>query len=261
MTDVTAANTLAFVRKARFPGPPPRVLGRARELSDTPPLELKATEAQSLVVGSGLIAAAAGVPVQTREDLINCTLFAQLAASGEVASPARIAQWYEAYFRALTALGWSRSDMQFETYKFESKDAEAHKAVLEVLSTLMGPQATALLVVKAAIGALQSMKENDPWITLFDRKSKVGKSARFQVATAQVDSGGLLAIALCAFNLKAKSTVTQVLFFKHASSSTSLQYVSGKATISEAVLTGSRAAIEERLAAYRTAYIGQVKFP
>jgi len=261
MTIVTRKTARNYIAKARFPGVPKAPRGRARGLTDTPPVVLKSTDAQSLVVGSGLVVAAANVPKQAREDLVNCTLFAQLAASGEVGNAAKVVDWYDAYFRALTALGWAQSDTQFETYKFGSQNAEAHKAIIQVLTVLMGPQAAALVVVKTALDALQSMNENSPWITLFDRQSKMGKSARFQVATAQLDASGLLQVALVAFNLKARSDMTQVLFFKYSSSSTSLQYAAGKATIYEAALREQRAAIAARLAAYRSAYVGAVKFP
>ena len=66
---------------------------------------------------------------------------------------------------------------------------------------------------------------------------------------------------LAAFDLRARSKLTQVLFFKFASSSTSLRYSAGKATIYEAALREQRVAITARLAAYRSAYVGQVKFP
>jgi hypothetical protein len=261
MTIVTPAASRDFIRQAKFPALSGGQRLGARQLTDLPPVELKATDAQSLVVGSGLIAAAANVPVQTREDLINCTLFAQLAASGEVSDPAKVSEWYNAYFRALTLMGWAQSDSQFESYEFKSRNAEAHKAIMKVLAVLMGPQAAAVVVVKAALDALQSMNENSPWITLFDRQSKVGKSARFQVATAQVDDNGLLQIAICAFNLKVKSKLTQVLFFKYSSSTRSLKYAAGRATIFEAALEDQRDAIAKRLADYRSVYVGQVKFP
>jgi len=257
MAIITPDLTRQFIREARLPAVPR--LGRA--LTDEPPIQLKATEAQSLVVGSGLIIAAENVPVQTREDLINCTLFAQLAASGAVSSPKNVAEWYDAYFRALTALGWAQSDTQFQDYKFNSMNAEAHKAIMQVIAVLLGPQAVALVVVETALDALQSMNENSPWITLFDQQSRSEKFARFQVATAQLDSNGLLQTALVCFQLKAKSTLTQVLFFKFSSSSTTLKYAAGKATIYEAALADQRAAIVERLTAYRRAYVGQVAFP
>jgi hypothetical protein len=233
---------------------------RARALADQPPVKLKQNDAQSLVVGSGLIVAAEKVPVKTREDLINCTLFAQLAASGEVEDPTQVSEWYDAYFRALTALGWAQSDTQFEDYEFSSQNAEAHKAIIPVLMALLGPQAAALAVIKAALDGLHSMQENSPWITLFDQQSRTEKSARFQVATAQVDADGLLQISLVAFHLKARTALTQVLFFKFASSSTRLRYSAGRATIYEAALREMRGVLATRLAEYRSAYVGQVKF-
>ena len=98
-----------------------------------------ATRAQghrSAVAGGwvGTDLAAESVPQQTREDLVNCTLFAQLAASGAVTDPKRIAEWYDAYFKTLTAIGWAQSDTQFEDYEFKSKTAEAHKAIIKVLT-------------------------------------------------------------------------------------------------------------------------------
>jgi len=257
MAVITPAISRAFVTSAKLAAAP----RRTRTLADTPPVELKATEAQSLVVGSGLIVAAENVPVQTREDLINCTLFAQLSASGTVPDPTQVSKWYAAYFKTLTALGWAQSDSHFEEYSFSSQNAEAHKAMMKVLTVLLGPQAAVLAVVQTALDALQSMNENSPWITLFDSQSKTGKSAHFQVATAQIDPGGLLQTALVAFDLKATSSLTQVLFFRFASGSTSLKFASGKATIYEAALQGQRVAIAARLAAYREAYIGQVVFP
>ncbi len=188
-------------------------------------------------------------------------LFAQLAAKGTVGDGTKVREWYDAYFRALAILGWAQSDTQFEDYRFSGRKAEAHKAMIQVLTVLLGPAATALVVLKAALEALQSMQENSPWITLFSRESRTGKSARFQTATAQIDPAGLLQTALVGFDLKTTSTVTQFLFFKFSSSSTSLNYAAGKATIYEAALSDQRAEIKKRLADYRAGYIGQVKFP
>lgn len=230
-------------------------------LTDTPPVELKSTDAQALVVGSGLVALAENVPSVTRADLVNCTLFAQLAASAAVGDSSQVIQWYDAYFKTLSALGWAQSDTQFEDYAFSSRNAEAHKAVMGVLTAALGPGAAALAVVQAAMNALQDMAADSPWITLFDRQSKVGKSARFQVATSQRDASGMLQIALVAFDLKASSNFTQVLFFKFASSSTTLRYASGRATIFEAALKEHRETIARRLNEYRQAYVAEIALP
>ena len=116
---------------------------------------------------------------------MNCTLFAQLAASGSVANPSNVGAWYAKYFEALTALGWAQSDSRFEEFESSSATFEAHEAVLKVLVALLGAERGAVALVKQTIEALRDMNENSPWITLFDHQSTAVKSARFQVATAQ----------------------------------------------------------------------------
>ncbi len=257
MPAITPAISRAFVDNVRFLRAP----RRTGPLTDTPPVELKGTDPQALVVGASLIAAADKVPAAARQDLVDCTLFAQLAATAAVADATDIGQWYRAYFGTLTTLGWAQSDTQLEQYEFAGRNAEAHEAILEVLTALLGPQAAALAIVKAAIDALRSMTENRPWLTLFERESKTARSARFQVATAHVDGSDLLQVALVGFSLKTKSAITQVLFIKFGSSSTSLEYAAGKATIYEAALADLRSAIAARLTDYRRSMIGEIKLP
>jgi hypothetical protein len=263
MAIITPQASRALIDYAGFPPRPRRAAGpRARgPIEDQPPLELKDREAQSLVAGSGLIVAGENVPAKTRADLVNCTLFAQLAASGEVPESRKVMDWYDAYFRWLAVLGWSQSDRQFQDYRFAGQHAEAHKAIGKVLAALLGPQAAALAVIQAALTGLQEMDENSPWLTMFDRQSRLEKAARFQVATAQVDATGLIQTALVGFSLKAKSSLTQVLFFKFSSSSTKLQYAAGKATIYEAALAAQREQVAARLSDYRRQMVGEVKLP
>jgi hypothetical protein len=258
MAVMTAKSAKAFIASAKLPKAPLRL--RTATAAE-PPVELKDTDAQALVVGSGLVVAAQNVPAQTRSDLINCTLFAQLAASGQVTDPAKVTEWYAAYFQALTALGWAQHDSRFEEFQSGGTTLEAHKSIIKVLTTLLGPGAAAVALVTETLEALQSMNENSPWITLFDRQSTAVKSARFQVATAQVGPGGVLEIALVAFDLKSKVSVDQVLFFKFKKNKIKLKYARGNATIYEAALAQHRQQVAARLVAYQAAYIGAVAFP
>jgi hypothetical protein len=102
------------------------------------------------------------------------------------------------------------------------------------------------------------MSENRPWLTLFERESKTADSARFQVACAEVDASDLLQVALVGFGLKTTSEIAQVLFFKCATSSTSLEYAAGQATIYEAALADVRETVAARLADYRRSMVGEI---
>ncbi len=257
MPAITPAMSRMFVGNVRLV-PAPR---RTSLLPDTPAVEFRGAGPQALVVGAGLVAAADTVPAAARQDIVDCTLFAQLAATAAAGDAGDVGPWYRAYFGALTALGWAQSDTGFERYEFAGRNAEAHQAVLRVLTALLGPHAGSLAIVKAAIDALQSMTENRPWLTLFERESRTAGAARFQVATAEVEASDLLQVALVGFSLKATDEITQVLFFKCGSSSTSLDYAAGRATIYEAALADVRATIADRLAGYRRAMIGEIELP
>jgi hypothetical protein len=260
MTIVKASTSRAFVRDAKLPPLPRSRTMRAGAVPEPAPPDFTDTDPQALVVGSSLVVAADKVPAQVRADLVNTTLFAQLAASGTV-SPEDVTAWYTEYFRALTALGWSQHESSFKTYKASASGLETHKSIIKILGLLLGPQVAAVTLVTEALNALQSMDENSPWITLFDHQSATNKSAHFQVATAQYAGSDTLEIALAAFDLKAKQTITQVLFFKFNSSRIALKYGGGRATIYEAALAQSREDVANRLADYRAAFIKEVKFP
>ena len=260
---VTSESSARFIAKSKLPKAPvqPRRSRSVAELQDKPPLELRANEAQALVVGSGLVVAAEKVPLQVREDVINCVLFAQLVATAEISDPSLVQDWYGAYFRALTMLGWAQSDQRFESYDFSGQGVEAHKAVIPVLTALLGPQATALAVVGAMLKGLQEMHDNAPWLTLFEKQVRSEHSAAFQIATAEIDADGLLQVALVAFDLKARAKLVQLLFFKYTSTTTKLRFSAGRATIFEAALAQQRADLAARMAPYRASYVGNVKLP
>ena len=144
---------------------------------------------------------------------------------------------------------------------FSGQGFEAHKAVIPVLTALLGPQASALSVVSAMMQGLQEMEDNAPWLTLFEQQVRTEHSAAFQIATAEVGADGLLQVALVAFELKARAKLSQLLFFKYTSSTTKLRFSAGKATIFEAALAQQRDELAARMVPYRAAYVGSVKLP
>jgi predicted naringenin-chalcone synthase len=118
-----------------LPPAPPRL----RSGGETADEALQAGKAQAAVVGSELVSFATHVAPQWRQDLINCSLFAQLWAKAEVADPKRIFDWYDAYFGALQQLGWMVQDQGFAVYVETSQNFSAHDAILKVAEGLLMP--------------------------------------------------------------------------------------------------------------------------
>ncbi len=247
---IDTARSREFVRSAKLPAPPP--VKRGAETADE---ALVAGKAQASVVGSDLLSFATNVAPQWRQDLINCSLFAQLCAKAEVADPKRIFDWYDAYFGALQQLGWMVQDQGFAVYVETSQNFSAHQAILKVAEGLLMPAAGSLALVKNTLDALASMDADSPFITLFSQESQQASAARFQISLAEQSADGGLTVALMAFGLEARTTLTQVLFFKSLASQATLRHCSGKVSVNTPLLEALRGDLTQQLQAHARSFI------
>jgi hypothetical protein len=242
-----------FVRSAHLPPPPPALRSAAE--AGTADEALQAGKAQAAVVGSDVVSFATNVAPQWRQDLINCSLFAQLWAKAEVPDSSRIFDWYSAYFGALQQLGWMVQDQGFAVYVETSQNFSAHQAILKVAEGLLMPSMGSLALVKTTLDALASMDESSPFITLFSRESQQASAARFQISLAEQAADGGLTVALMAFGLEAKTTLTQVLFFKSQASQATLRHCSGKVSVNTPLLEALRPDLSEQLKDHARSFI------
>ena len=217
-----------------------------------------AAKEQASVVGSDVIAFVKGIAPESRGDIVNAALLAQLVAKKRVREPQslrQVADWYETYFDTLSRVGFVIQDRGFAEYRGKSKTFEAHEAIIEVATTLLAGSPAALALVKTTLGALRKMSADSPWITLFNRESQSANTARFQVSLVEPDDNARLLVSLIAFGLEARSSVTQVLFFKFHENEVTLRHNSGKLTIDAPLLAAVRDQISAKLVPYVNEFV------
>ena len=257
MTATAKMDARSFVRAARLPASPPPPTGRKRgaRVLTTPAEALEAGKQQAAVVGSDIVAFVSGVTTEHREAIVNSALLAQLVATQNVSDRTRIYDWYTQYFGVLENIGWTTQQASFAEYTEKAEGLEAHQAILQVATALLGPAASALALVTTTINALKSMDKDSPWITIFSRETQHAKTAHFQVTLVDQDPNGQFAVSLMAFGLEAQSKVTQVLFFKVRKSQATLKHYAGKVTINDKVLDQIRGDLENKLVMHTKSYI------
>lgn len=244
-----------FVAAAELPAAPPLSRGASRSAGDTVNAALVAGKQQAAVVGSDLLTFTAGVDSPWRQDLVNSALLAQLVAKKKVPDTSRMFDWYDAYFDTLARIGWAVQDKSFAVYVEQSQNFQAHEAILKVAGALLGPTATSLALVSTALDALKSMDASSPWITLFSRESQSASTARFQVSVAEQSSAGELSVALMAFGLEARTTLTQVLFFKSLASQATLRHCAARVGVDADVVLGVREALKAKVVGFANDFV------
>jgi hypothetical protein len=258
----TVKRSTKFIDSVKLPRRAPASARRSRGLAPpAAPVELQDKTAQAVVAGSGLIFAEEGVAKQVKEDLLTCTLFAQFAAQAKVGSATKAVEWYEAYFDALRNLGWAMSSQEFREHTESGRTVLVHKAIMGVLSAVLGPAATALVVIKSVFDGLEQVGSENGWLTFFDRQSVEEKVAKFQVVTAQPAKDGQINVGLVGFELVAQRTITQVLFFKSSKSEVHLRFTGGSATIFEPVLAQVRGSLQQKLGAVTADFVNSIPIP
>jgi hypothetical protein len=254
--DRTAAKALEFVKAVKLPRRPS--LEGLEGLEKVGEFDFDAAKNQALVVGSGVISFVKGVTEERRNDIVNCALLAQLAATKKVGDASDIIPWYKVYFETLSNIGWVIQERSFTKHTEASTNLDAHQAIIKVATALLGPSPAALDLVMTTLGALQEMSKDSPFFTIFNRESQKAKAARFQITLAEEDENGRFLISLMAFALSADAKLIQVLFFRFRSNKITLKHASGKVTINTDVLATIRPAIKERVVAFAQKFVKQL---
>lgn len=256
MPDATIESARTFLLGAELP---PVDHSRGPLLLDGETPQFDANKDQAVVVGSGVLTFARGVPAARRTAVTNSLLLAQLVARRSAGDPENVEAWHKEYVRVLANIGWLIESTTATRYVEGSDKFETHKAVMSVAALLLGPGAPgALALVQATLDGLASMDKSKPWITIFSRETASTSVSNFQVALAEEAADGRFVVSMMAFTLKADSAVTQVLFFKASSNDAEFTHFDSKAEINVGILDALEPELGQRVAQHSKSFISQL---
>ncbi|MGE0705408.1 MAG: hypothetical protein AB7P22_15885 [Vicinamibacterales bacterium] len=214
---------------------------------------------QALVVGSGLFSFARGVTPEIREAISDSALLAQLVANKRQAMDASPMEWYGEYLGVLQNIGWVIQGGGWNDYSTKGSAVEVHQKIIEVLTVALGPSVAATAIVKSALDALQAMAPDSSWLTIFSRESQKAKMARFQIGLVEANEEADVFVSMLACLIEAKSSITQVLFFKFREEQATFKANSAKASINKPAITDLGPTIRTKVRAYQADYLSSIK--
>lgn len=170
------------------------------------------------VVASTLFAFADGVSSQTREDVKDAFLLAQLVADKAFPNENEADLWYGKYKEVLSTIGWLSTRWRYARYNATQQKFTMDEVGLEILGSaiaaaaLPGPASVAMLkVAKDAVTALSARKEP---LRIFESQTKRHLGANFRMAVCTETPEGDVSISMGVVTFQANTRVTNVLFWE-----------------------------------------------
>lgn len=255
-----ANSTAQFLKTLPLAAPAEELEALTEDELPKPPKYESGVE-QVVTVGSQISEFAKSVPEDLRESIDNSFLLAQLAANFEIdENGGGTIEWYDKYIEVLEHAGWVTETRGDTMRKIDGSALKVHKEIIPVLTAALGPAAAAASVVVKVLEGLEAMNQDQPWITLFDRESQRATANQFQISYVEVDVEQIPRLTLASFELNAKRSVTQVLFFKFSDSSAKLAHFEAKLSINQTVFDAGKAIIADRLASRTAGYLTDIPF-
>ena len=230
-------SALKYVRDLKIASPP---VGDFAEYTSS---QLDSGDKAFVDAGS-LVSFVSNISSQNRQDVLDSTLLAQLAADHAYDRQKDTQDWYHKYVEVLSKVGWVIQSFEFQKYDQTGATLEISAAIILVIESLVNKEELAAL--KIALTALQSPK-NKNWLTLFSQQSSSAEGGSFQMLPCKEGANGEVVMGMGCFYFSGSTENDQWLWFKYSTSSISLFKAAQSSTLNKQVYGRVREAVREKL--------------
>lgn len=212
---------------------------------------------QSYVDAGALVSFTNRLSGQNKEDVLNGTLLAQLAADAVADRTKQTEVWYNKYVEVLSHIGWVIQKFSFQRYTMQGQSFSISKALLNIVKDLLTPDEFDL--IQRTIDSLKG-DDNQPWWHVFSKEaSGPSENGNFQVCPCQQDASGQIVMALGSFYFQASETNERWLWFSYHASKMHFFRGTQTCTLNEDVYGQVREMIKSMLGDQAKDYLGGLK--
>ena len=168
--------------------------------------------AHSYIICGSLISFDENMSKEVVDNLIDVSLFCQLAASASLDRSKEPEKWYKKYSEYLNLLGWNFQSFTFDLYKSHVKVFEIATAVTDRAKELGGEGRTIAAKIEKTFESLK--KADKKTLEFFHSHSIEENEGNFQVAVCSEDELGDITMAMVCAYFTTKEKVKDLLFGK-----------------------------------------------
>jgi len=201
-------------------------------------------KSEGWVDAGSLVSFTSQLTAQHKEDVLNSTLLAQLAADKKYDRFSQTEDWYKFYTEVMGKIGWVMQSLKFDKYNSTEKDFKISQVVLQLLRALIGGDEELMLVVKET---LDGLAKSAGGVTLFSSKSASAKHGNFQILPCTVDKSNQVNVCFLASYFQTTKVDSNYFFFTYAKQDITL-FKSGQVfTLNEGVYSKVREEVKKKL--------------
>jgi hypothetical protein len=180
-----------------------------------------------------------GVSQEIIDDVNLCKLVMQNAATKLFPADAQLFEWYRYYVDGLSKLGWVTQNRNIQEVTIKRVGLTMDQVALEVAAGLIGANAAQVLA-NVAKKAIEEVQKNPGAIQIFDRNTKLGTQAKFDIAPVWLDKNGQANMVLNCISLDARESTRGILFWKSTRQSTTIKTGAVRTYLDNKVFSGLR---------------------
>jgi hypothetical protein len=186
-----------------------------------------------------------GVSVQNREDVDNCKLLMQNAASQKYDPTKQLHEWYKFYTEGLAKLGWVTQAHEVKNITIKKTGLTMDLVAFEILQGLVGANAPRLLELTGK--AVNGVKSNEGLINIYNRDAKIGYEAKFDMSPVwQTREGSPMMILNCT-SVDVRESKRGILWWKSTTQSTAIKSAASAVYLNVKVYDQVRASVLRKL--------------
>ena len=114
---------------------------------------------ESFVNNQSIVSFVAGVSEQNRQDILNSTLLAQLAADKTTENVDDLKAWYKQYTEVLTNIGWVIEQNEFTDFQSGSDEFEMNTAIMGIMGAVVDP--TQISLITKTLESVKSLGDDE----------------------------------------------------------------------------------------------------
>jgi len=244
----------SYVAKLQLSFPESQYKMTARGVPAEPEVETT-TEDKTYLDNKSIISFVGGVSPQNRQDILDSTLLAQLAAGHLYPEPKDLRNWYDKYTEVLRNIGWSIQQNEFSELESSGSLFEMKNAILGMISASFG--ANYVAVITKVLDALKELSDTDSKIVAFERNTHSAGKGTFQLALVE-EVNNAVALHMVGFIVSTSSEVRRILFFSSKKEKSTVSSNTMACSLNTEVYAMVRNTVKQKLGDKAQNYIAEI---